>query len=103
MVLEIHSIHRMVGRQEKDFFLPWDPWNWQNHGVDDLLASLLGQLVLWKKSTIPEAIREWYDKHLKGEKPRLSRDEIRVALGSIIRTYSRTFVISIVWMNSRPD
>jgi hypothetical protein len=65
----------------------------ENQGVDDLLASLLGQLVLWKKSTIPEDIREWYDKHLNGEKPGLSRDEICVALCSIIRTYSRTFVI----------
>ena len=65
----------------------------ENQGVDNLLASLLGQLALWKKSIVPEAIREWYNKHLKGEKPGLSRDEIRVALGSIIRTYSRTFVI----------
>ncbi|KAN0075579.1 hypothetical protein V8E54_006849 [Elaphomyces granulatus] len=65
----------------------------ENQGVDNLLASLLGQLAVWKKPIIPEAIREWYNKHLKGEKPGLSRDEIRVALCSIIRTYSRTFVV----------
>ncbi|KAN0087259.1 hypothetical protein V8E54_000947 [Elaphomyces granulatus] len=61
--------------------------------VDNLLASLLGQLALWKKLIIPEAIREWYNKHLKGEKPGLSRNEIRGELCGIIRTYSRTFII----------
>jgi len=65
----------------------------ENQGVDNLLASLLGQLALWKKSRIPEVIREWYDQHVEGKKPGLSSDEIRVALGSIIRTYSQTFVI----------
>ncbi|KAN0081988.1 hypothetical protein V8E54_003286 [Elaphomyces granulatus] len=65
----------------------------ENQGVDNLLASLLGQLALRKKAIIPEAILEWYNKHLEGEKPGLSRDEICVALGKIIRTYSRTFVI----------
>ena len=47
--------------------------------VDDLLASLLGQLALWQP-IIPESIRKLYDKHLKGEKPRLSQDEIRKEL-----------------------
>jgi Cdc6-like AAA superfamily ATPase len=65
----------------------------ENQEVDNLLASLLGQLALWKKSIIPEAIREWYKKHLEGEKPRLSRNEIHGALCSITRTYSRTFII----------
>jgi len=65
----------------------------ENQEVDNLLASLLGQLALWKKPIIPEAIREWYNKHLKGENPGLSRNEIRGALCSIIRTYSRTFII----------
>ena len=46
-----------------------------NQEVDDLLASLLGQLALWQP-TIPESIRELYDKHLKGQKPRPSQDEI---------------------------
>ncbi|KAN0080897.1 hypothetical protein V8E54_004101 [Elaphomyces granulatus] len=65
----------------------------ENQEVDNLLASLLGQLALWKKSIIPEVIREWYNKHLKGGNPGLSRNEIRGALCSIIRTYSRTFII----------
>ena len=65
----------------------------ENQGVDNLLASLLGQLALWKKSIIPEAIREWYNKHLEGGNSGLSRNEIRGALCSIIRTYSRTFII----------
>jgi Cdc6-like AAA superfamily ATPase len=60
--------------------------------VDNLLASLLGQLAAWQ-STVPESVRELYDKHLKGEKSRLSPDEIREALCSIIKNYSRTFII----------
>ncbi|KAN0068732.1 hypothetical protein V8E54_012901 [Elaphomyces granulatus] len=65
----------------------------ENQEVDNLLASLLGQLALWKKPIIPEAIREWYNGHLRGGNPGLSRNEIRGALCSIIRTYSRTFII----------
>ena len=34
-----------------------------------------------------------YDKHWKGENPRLSQNEIREALCKIIKTYSRTFII----------
>ena len=60
--------------------------------VDDLLASLLGQLTLWK-STIPASVRKLYDEHLGHKKPRLSRNEIHEALSSIIETYSRTFII----------
>ena len=33
-----------------------------NQKVDDLLASLLGQLAVWQ-SMVPESIRELYDKH----------------------------------------
>jgi hypothetical protein len=63
-----------------------------NQDVDDLLASLLGQLTLWK-STIPASVRKLYDEHLDDKKPRLSRNEIHGALSSIIKTYSRTFII----------
>ncbi|KAN0068811.1 hypothetical protein V8E54_012980 [Elaphomyces granulatus] len=65
----------------------------ENQEVDNLLASLLGQLALWKKPIIPQAIREWYNRHLRGGNPGLSRNEICGALCSIIRTYSRTFII----------
>ena len=60
--------------------------------VDDLLASLLGQLAVWQ-SIVPDSVSELYDKHRKGGKPRLSQDEIREALCHIIKTYSRTFII----------
>ena len=63
-----------------------------NQEVDDLLASLLGQLAVWQ-SIVPKSVRELYDKHQQGEKPRLSRNEIREALCDIIKTYSRTFII----------
>ena len=63
-----------------------------NQEVDDLLASLLGQLAVWQ-SIVPKSIRELYDKHRQGEKPRLSQNEIREALYDTIKTYSRTFII----------
>jgi hypothetical protein len=63
-----------------------------NQKSDDLLASLLGQLVA-RQSMVPESIRKLYDEHRKGEKSRLSRDEIREELHSIIKTYSRTFIV----------
>jgi Cdc6-like AAA superfamily ATPase len=63
-----------------------------NQKVDDLLASLLGQLAVWQ-SMVPESICKLYDKHRRGEKPRLSRNEILEALSSITKTYSRTFII----------
>ena len=63
-----------------------------NQGVDDLLASLLGQLAVCQ-SMVPESICEFYDKHRKGEKPRLSQKEIREELRSITKTYSRAFII----------
>ena len=63
-----------------------------NQKSDDLLASLLGQLVA-RQSMVPESIRKLYDEHQKGEKSRLSRDEIREELHSIIKTYSRTFIV----------
>jgi Cdc6-like AAA superfamily ATPase len=63
-----------------------------NQKVDDLLAALLGQLAA-RQSMVPESIRKWYDEHRKGEKPRLSQNEICEALHSIIKTYSRTFII----------
>ena len=63
-----------------------------NQGVDDLLASLLGQLAVCQ-SIVPKSICEFYDKHQNGEKPRLSRNEIREELRSITKTYSRTFIV----------
>jgi NACHT domain len=63
-----------------------------NQKVDDLLASLLGQLAVWQ-SMVPESICELYDQHQRGEKPRLSRNEIFEALSSITKAYSRTFII----------
>ncbi|KAN0080826.1 hypothetical protein V8E54_004030 [Elaphomyces granulatus] len=63
-----------------------------NQKVDDLLASLLGQLAVWQ-SVVPESIRELYDKHRRGEKPRLSRNEILEALSRTTETCSRTFII----------
>ncbi|KAN0083718.1 hypothetical protein V8E54_002806 [Elaphomyces granulatus] len=63
-----------------------------NQKVDDLLASLLGQLAVWQ-SIVPEFIRDLYNRHRRGEKPRLSRNEILEALSSITKTYFRTFII----------
>jgi Cdc6-like AAA superfamily ATPase len=63
-----------------------------NQKVGNLLASLLGQLAV-QQSMVPKSIRELYDKHRKGEKPRLSQDEIHEELCSIIKTYSRTFIV----------
>ena len=63
-----------------------------NQEVDGLLASLLGQLAVWQP-IIPESIRKLYDKHLRGEKPRLSREEIREELHCIIKAYSRIFIV----------
>ena len=63
-----------------------------NQKVDDLLGSLLGQLAAWQPR-VPEWIRELYHKHRKGEKPRLSQNEIREGLRSITKTYSRTFIV----------
>jgi Cdc6-like AAA superfamily ATPase len=60
--------------------------------VDDLLASLLGQLAVWQ-SIVPESIRELYGLHRRGKKPRLSRNEILEALSSITKIYSQTFII----------
>jgi NACHT domain len=64
----------------------------ENQSVDDLLASLLGQLAVWQ-SMVPKSIRELHDKHRKGKIPRLSQNEIREELCSIIKTYSRTFIV----------
>ncbi|KAN0087362.1 hypothetical protein V8E54_001050 [Elaphomyces granulatus] len=63
-----------------------------NQKVDDLLASLLGQLAVWQPM-VPDSICKSYDKHRRGKKPRLSRDEILEALSSITKTYSRTFIV----------
>ena len=63
-----------------------------NQKVDDLLSSLLGQLAV-RQSIVPKSIRELYNKHRKGEKPRLSRNEIREELCNITKAYSRTFII----------
>ena len=63
-----------------------------NQEVDDLLASLLGQLAARQSITLP-SLRRLYDEHRKGEKSRLSQNEIREELYNIIKTYSRTFII----------
>jgi NACHT domain len=63
-----------------------------NQKVDDLLASLLGQLAVWQPM-VPEPTRQLYDEHRKFRKPRLSQSEICNGLCSIIKTYSRTFII----------
>ena len=63
-----------------------------NQKVDDFLAALLGQLAA-RQSMVPESICKWYGEHRKGEKSRLSQNEIREALSSITKTYSRTFII----------
>ena len=63
-----------------------------NQKVDDLLSSLLGQLAV-RQSIVPKSIRELYNKHRKGEKPRLSQNEIREELCNITKAYSRTFII----------
>jgi Cdc6-like AAA superfamily ATPase len=63
-----------------------------NQEADDLLASLLGQLAA-RQSITPPSLRRLYDEHRKGEKSRLSQNEIREELYNIIKTYSRTFII----------
>ena len=60
--------------------------------VGDLLASLLGQLAV-QQPMVPKSIRELYGKHRKGEKPRLSQDEIRKELCSIVKAYSQIFIV----------
>ena len=73
-----------------------------NQKVDDLLASLLGQLAA-RQSMVPEFIRKYYDEHQKGEKSRLSHDEIHEGLRSIIKTYSRTFIIFVALDECKRD
>jgi AAA domain len=64
-----------------------------NQKADDLLASLLGQLVA-RQSMVPESIRQLYDDHRrKGENSRLSQNEIREGLHNTIKTYSRIFIV----------
>ena len=47
---------------------------------------------MWQ-SIVPESIRELYELHRIGKKPRLSRNEILEAFSSITNIYSRTFII----------
>ena len=63
-----------------------------NQEADDLLASLLGQLAA-RQSMVPGSIRKLYNEHREGEKSRLSQKKIREELHSIIKTYSRTFIV----------
>jgi NACHT domain len=63
-----------------------------NQKADDLLASLLGQLAA-RQSVVPGSIRKLYGEYQKGEKSRLSQNEIREELHKIIKTYSRTFIV----------
>jgi hypothetical protein len=58
---------------------------------EDLLASLLKQLVQQQAST-PESVKSIYDRH-QDKRTRPSFDEILKALQSVIACYSRTFII----------
>jgi Cdc6-like AAA superfamily ATPase len=71
-----------------------------NQKVDDLLASLLGQLAVWQ-SMVPESIRELYDKHRRGEKPRLSRNEILEASAASQRLTLGPSSLSMLWMSAK--
>ncbi|KAF3310099.1 hypothetical protein TWF173_010109 [Orbilia oligospora] len=64
----------------------------EQQSLDDLLASILVQLVLGQP-VIPESIQRFYKSHRKGEKPRLSLDEISKEITSIIKCYSRIFIV----------
>jgi hypothetical protein len=57
--------------------------------LDNLLASLLAQLVL-DQVTIPQTIRELHD---NSRRTRPSSDKISKKLCSIINTYSRVFIV----------
>ncbi|KAK6496346.1 hypothetical protein TWF481_002371 [Arthrobotrys musiformis] len=59
---------------------------------DDLLASILVQLVLGRPD-IPEPIQKLYKSHRQGKKPRLSLDQISEAITSITTSYSRVFIV----------
>jgi hypothetical protein len=57
----------------------------------DLFASLLKQLIQ-EQPSVPESIRGLYEHH-KDRRTRPSSDEILAVLHSVIRDYSRTFII----------
>ncbi|KAL2802255.1 hypothetical protein BJX63DRAFT_438047 [Aspergillus granulosus] len=57
-----------------------------------LLSSLLGQLAVGQP-TIPEPMKELYQKHLNGEKPWLSWSEIQQAMRCVMKPYSRIFIV----------
>ncbi|KAF3124220.1 hypothetical protein TWF594_002071 [Orbilia oligospora] len=64
----------------------------EQQSLDDILASILVQLVLGQP-VIPESIQRLYKSHRKGENPRLSLDEISKEITSIIKCYSRIFIV----------
>ncbi|KAF3131790.1 hypothetical protein TWF703_007509 [Orbilia oligospora] len=59
--------------------------------LDDLLASLLKQLSQ-NKTSLPQTIKELYQRHL-GNRTRPSREDVIEALRSVIDSYSRVFII----------
>ncbi|KAF3208564.1 hypothetical protein TWF191_000628 [Orbilia oligospora] len=64
----------------------------EQQSLDDILASILVQLVLGQP-VIPESVQKVYKSHRKGEKPRLSLDEISKEITAIIKCYSRIFIV----------
>ncbi|OCK95650.1 purine and uridine phosphorylase [Cenococcum geophilum 1.58] len=58
----------------------------------DLLASLLKQLVQGR-SSVPESVENLYERHRK-KRTRPSFDEVSKVLDSVIREYSRTFILT---------
>lgn len=59
--------------------------------IDDLLASLLKQLAE-NQNSVPESVRELYQKH-KATRTRPSLDEVARVLGSTASLYSRIFIV----------
>ena len=68
--------------------------------VSDLLASLLGQLAV-QQSMILKSIHELYDKYRKGERPRLSQDEILEELSALQRLILGPSSLLMLWMSAR--
>ena len=63
----------------------------QEQKPEDLLASLLKQLVQEKRS-MPETVKNLYTRH-SGKRTRPSIEELSQALHSVVALYSRTFIV----------
>ncbi|KAK6514615.1 hypothetical protein TWF281_004813 [Arthrobotrys megalospora] len=59
---------------------------------DNMLASLLAQLAL-SQPNVSNSIQESYAKHLNGEKPRLSHQEVLTELCIALKSYDQTFIV----------